>query len=140
MKVALALFVGILLSLPALGAGPEPYLKSAPMPFYPPLCRQARIQGTVTLRFVINEQGDTSNVEAVAGHPMLRKAAIQNVQNWKFAWAHPCDCQVKREVVFVYDLSGNWVYEDGPTDVVKWFGKAPVTRIEIQVGSPLVQR
>ncbi len=139
MKVALVLIVSILLSPPALGAGPEPYLKSAPMPFYPPLCRQARIQGTVTVRFVVNEQGDTSDVEAVTGHQMLREAAIQNVQNWKFAWAQPCACQVKREVVFVYNLSGDWVDEDGPAAVVKWFGKAPVTRIEIQVGQPLVQ-
>ena len=139
MKVALALFVGILLSLPALRAGPCA-IQICSNAVLPASVSSGAHPGKKTLRFVINEQGDTSNVEAVAGHPMLRKAAIQNVQNWKFAWAHPCDCQVKREVVFVYDLSGNWVYEDGPTDVVKWFGKAPVTRIEIQVGSPLVQR
>jgi hypothetical protein len=41
------------------------------MPFYPPLCRQARIQGQVILHFTVNERGDTSDVEAVTGHPFV---------------------------------------------------------------------
>ena len=59
-RIVSALIVVLLLSTTFLGADPEPYLKSAPMPFYPALARQARIEGKVTLRFVVNEQGDTS--------------------------------------------------------------------------------
>jgi TonB family protein len=138
MKAKLVLMV-LLLGAAALAADPEPYLKSAPMPFYPPLARQARIQGKVTVHFTINEQGDTSDVEAVTGHQMLRDAAIQNVQNWKFAWAHPCACHAKKEVTLVYSVTGEWLDEDGPAAVVKWFGKSPVTRIEIQAGGTSVQ-
>ena len=74
------------------------------MPFYPALARQARIEGKVTLRFVVNEQGDTSEVEAVTGHQLLRQAAIESVQGWKLAWPQPCACHVKREAAFVQDV------------------------------------
>jgi TonB family protein len=128
----------LLASTVSFAADPEPYLKSASMPFYPPLCRSARISGIVTLHFTVNENGDTSYVEAVSGHQLLRDAAIQNVQSWKFAWPHPCDCHVKREVVFVYSI-GDWLDDDGPNSIVKWFGKGPVQRVEVQAGSISVQ-
>ena len=95
-KIALVSIV-VLLNFSALAADPEPYLKSAPMPFYPPLCRSARISGTVTLHFTVNEKGDTSDVNAVGGHQMLREAAIQSVQNWKFAWANPANAASRRK-------------------------------------------
>lgn len=132
MKAAFVLIVASLLNLPALAADPEPYLKSAPMPFYPPLTRQARIEGKVSLHFTVNEQGDTSEVEAVTGHELLRRAAIENIQNWKFGWPQPCICRVKRNAVFVYKFSGELESADRPTVVVKWFGKSGVIRVEIE--------
>jgi len=144
MKIVLLILV-LLLTTSALAADPEPYLKSAPVPFYPPIARQARIAGKVTLNFVINQDGETSEVEATAetearnGMELLRRAAIANVQDWRFGWTRPCNCRVKKKVVFVYSVSGDWIAEDGPDVVVKWFGKAPVTRVEIQVGGTLVQ-
>ena len=69
----------LFLSISAWAAQPKPYLKTAPIPFYPPLCRAARISGTVTLKFVVNEQGDVSDVTASGGPQLLREAAIQNV-------------------------------------------------------------
>ena len=76
MKAPFTLIAVLLLTLSSAGIEPEPFLKSAPMPFYPPLCRQARIQGQVILHFTINERGDTSDVEAVTGPPMLQRAAV----------------------------------------------------------------
>jgi TonB family protein len=75
------------------------------------LCRQARIQGQVILHFTVNERGDTSDAEAVTGPPMLQRAAIEEVQSWKFSWDHACACQAKREVVFVYSF-GDWMDEE----------------------------
>jgi len=71
----------------------ESYLKSAPMPFYSPLARQARISGTIHLLFTVDGQGNTSAVEASTANELLRRTAIENVQNWKFGWPHPCDCR-----------------------------------------------
>jgi len=53
-------------------------------PVYPPLARQARIQGTVVLQIVINKEGDVRDVRLVSGHPMLAPAAIEAVKQWKY--------------------------------------------------------
>jgi len=53
-------------------------------PVYPPLARQARIQGTVILRIVISKAGDVRDVQLFSGHPMLAPAAIEAVKQWKY--------------------------------------------------------
>lgn len=53
-------------------------------PIYPPLARQARIQGTVVLKAKINQTGDVVSLELVSGHPMLAPAAIEAVKQWKY--------------------------------------------------------
>jgi len=53
-------------------------------PVYPPLARQARIQGTVILKVRINKSGEVANVQLVSGHPMLAPAAIAAVKQWKY--------------------------------------------------------
>src|SRR5207253_102909 len=46
-------------------------------PSYPPLARQARIQGTVTLQAEISKDGTIENLRWMSGHPMLAPAAIE---------------------------------------------------------------
>lgn len=53
-------------------------------PVYPPLARQARIQGTVILRIVINKSGNVQSLQLVKGHPMLAPAAFEAVRQWKY--------------------------------------------------------
>jgi TonB family protein len=53
-------------------------------PIYPPLARQARIQGTVRLRIVINQIGEVRDTQVVSGHPMLAPAAVDAVKKWKY--------------------------------------------------------
>src|SRR5438309_8122633 len=53
-------------------------------PTYPPLARQARIQGTVILQAQISKTGDIENLQLVSGHPMLAPAAIEAVKQWKY--------------------------------------------------------
>jgi len=53
-------------------------------PIYPPLARQARIQGTVILRIVIDKSGNVFSVQLVSGHPMLSPAAMEAVRQWKY--------------------------------------------------------
>jgi protein TonB len=55
-----------------------------PNPLYPPLARQARIQGKVTLHAIIDKDGRVSQLEVVSGHPLLVKAALDAVQNWRY--------------------------------------------------------
>jgi len=53
-------------------------------PVYPPLARQARIQGTVVLQVLINKNGDVYEMQLISGHPMLSPAAIEAVKQWKY--------------------------------------------------------
>jgi TonB family protein len=53
-------------------------------PVYPPLARQARIQGTVVLSIVINKNGEVRDLQLVSGHPMLSPAAIEAVKQWRY--------------------------------------------------------
>jgi len=53
-------------------------------PQYPPLARQARIQGTVVLEAVIGKDGTIQNLHVVSGHPMLTNAALDAVKEWRY--------------------------------------------------------
>src|SRR5271165_3374380 len=53
-------------------------------PNYPPLARQARIQGTVVLQAQISKDGNIENLQLISGHPMLAPAAIEAVKQWKY--------------------------------------------------------
>jgi periplasmic protein TonB len=53
-------------------------------PEYPALARSARIQGQVLLRAVISRDGTIENLQVLAGHPMLVRAAIDAVRQWRY--------------------------------------------------------
>ena len=62
----------------------EAKIITKPNPVYPPLARQARIQGKVQLHAIIDKQGRVSELQVVSGHPLLVKAALDAVQNWRY--------------------------------------------------------
>ena len=53
-------------------------------PLYPPLARTARIQGSVVLAAVISKAGTIDDLRLVSGHPLLAKAAIDAVSQWRY--------------------------------------------------------
>ncbi len=53
-------------------------------PEYPPIARQARIQGVVVLQALIGKDGSIQNLHVVSGHPMLTNAALAAVKEWKY--------------------------------------------------------
>lgn len=53
-------------------------------PVYPPLARQARIQGSVLLRAIISRSGMIEDLSVISGHPMLVGAAIEAVRQWRY--------------------------------------------------------
>jgi TonB family protein len=63
---------------------PEPRLKSAGLPQYPPIARLAKVQGEVKVEFVLNSSGEPISVTAISGHPLLKGAAEENVKTWRF--------------------------------------------------------
>ena len=77
-------------------------------PVYPPLARQARIQGTVVLHAVIGKDGSIENLTLVSGHPMLAPAAIDAVRQWKYKpyLLNGEPVEVDTEVLVNFTLSG----------------------------------
>jgi protein TonB len=59
-------------------------LVSQPRPIYPPLAKQARISGTVTLNAIIGKDGRIANLSVAKGHPLLIQAALDAVKNWVY--------------------------------------------------------
>jgi protein TonB len=53
-------------------------------PPYPPLAKQARIQGTVKFNAVISKDGTIQNLTLVSGHPLLVPAATEAVKQWVY--------------------------------------------------------
>ena len=53
-------------------------------PVYPPLARQARVQGTVRLEAVISKEGSIEELTVTSGHPLLVQAALDAVKQWRY--------------------------------------------------------
>ena len=53
-------------------------------PQYPPLARQARIQGTVKLSAVISKDGSIQKLVVMSGHPLLVPSAMAAVKKWRY--------------------------------------------------------
>lgn len=55
-----------------------------PRPVYPPLAKQARIQGVVKLNAIISRDGTIMNLSVLSGHPLLVPAAMEAVKQWVY--------------------------------------------------------
>jgi TonB family protein len=54
------------------------------VPVYPPLAKQARIQGVVRLQATIAKDGHITYLEPLSGHPLLIEAAVNAVKQWVY--------------------------------------------------------
>ncbi|HWR36613.1 MAG TPA: energy transducer TonB [Clostridia bacterium] len=77
-------------------------------PTYPPLARQARIQGSVVLQALISKDGSIQNLRAVSGHPMLTPAAIDAVKQWRYKpyYLNGSPVEVETQVTVNFTLAG----------------------------------
>ncbi|MCC7499955.1 MAG: energy transducer TonB [Bryobacterales bacterium] len=53
-----------------------------PKPAYPPLAKQARVQGVVRFQAIIGKDGTIQNLQLMSGHPLLVQAAQEAVKQW----------------------------------------------------------
>ncbi|HVA72504.1 MAG TPA: TonB family protein [Candidatus Limnocylindrales bacterium] len=53
-------------------------------PRYPRLAARARISGTVELRAIIGRDGGVRSVEVLSGSPLLTRAAVAAVREWRY--------------------------------------------------------
>ena len=77
-------------------------------PIYPPLARAARIQGTVMLRAVISRTCTIENLQVVSGPPLLVRAAMDAVLQWRYRpyVLNGDPVEVETQVTVNFSLSG----------------------------------
>jgi len=96
-----------------------PKLEHVVPPEYPPLAKMARIQGDVVLEVTIDEDGKVTNLEVESGHPLLAKAALDAVRQWKCA--KPAVVPMHFEVTVHFELpketKGESTQPDAGTEV-----------------------
>jgi TonB family protein len=80
-----------------------------PEPEYPPVAKQARIEGKVILQIVVDTKGDVTNIKVKKsmGHTGMDEAAIKAVTQWKFK---PAMTNNKPVAVFI-DVTINFKLE-----------------------------
>ena len=78
-------------------------------PVYPPLARQARIQGTVQMRAIISKTGTIENLQAISGHPMLIPSALNAVRQWRYRpyMLNGDPIAIETEITVNFILAGN---------------------------------
>ena len=77
-------------------------------PEYPSLARSAGIQGSVVLEAVISRQGRIENLRVLTGHPMLVRAAIDAVIQWRYRSyvLNNKPVEVETQITVNFSLSG----------------------------------
>ncbi|MEX2260885.1 MAG: M56 family metallopeptidase [Bryobacteraceae bacterium] len=55
-----------------------------PRPVYPPLAKQARMQGVVRLQTLVGKDGAVKNISVESGEPLLVEAAVEAVKQWVY--------------------------------------------------------
>lgn len=53
-------------------------------PEYPPIARAANVSGTVVLHAVVAKDGSVQDLDIVSGPPLLLKAAMEAVKQWRY--------------------------------------------------------
>jgi TonB family protein len=73
-------------------------------PEYPPLAKQARIQGVVQLQVIIATDGTVKNIAVINGHPLLIPPTLDAVRQWQYQQTllnnQPVEVQTQVDVNF----------------------------------------
>lgn len=84
----------------------QKHLVASVPPNYPEVARLAGIEGDVTLRVLIGEDGTVRDLRPIFGPPVLARSAMRAVEQWRYAPAvvdgHPVD--VVTTVTFAFHL------------------------------------
>jgi TonB family protein len=95
------------------------YIASLQMPCYPPLARQAKVEGIVKVRIEVGNDGSVTRAEALEGSAILQSASMPNIRTWKFsAGAGEDVSRLKTTVAFEYRLEGEPGWEKCATRVI----------------------
>ncbi|HKU73037.1 MAG TPA: energy transducer TonB, partial [Pyrinomonadaceae bacterium] len=75
-----------------------------PKPAYPPLAKQMRLQGSISIQVLIDEDGKVVSAKALAGHQVLVRAAEQAAMQARFSPTLLSNQPVKVSGVIIYNF------------------------------------
>lgn len=75
-------------------------------PNYPPLARQMRLQGDVSVEVIISPEGRVESVRVISGHPMFAQCARDAALGWRFepTLLNKVPVRVTGVITFVFKL------------------------------------
>ena len=78
-------------------------------PVYPQIAIHARVQGPVVLHAVIGRDGSIQQLQVMNGHPMLTRAALEAVQQWRYRpyVLNGEPVEVETQITVNFTLNGN---------------------------------
>jgi TonB family protein len=77
---------------------------SKPSPVYPPELRTTRVEGTVVVNVLVDEDGAVVQAEALSGPKALRDAAVEAARKAKFSPTRLSGCPVRVSGVVTYNF------------------------------------
>jgi hypothetical protein len=93
---------------------------------YPPIARAAHVVGDVAVTFRVRATGETADVQAVSGPPMLRSVAVENIKAWRFRNNLPVSTAISKAMFHFRLEEPGGGYDDND---------APGTRVEVSAGN-----
>lgn len=81
-------------------------LSKLSLPVYPHVARLAHISGDVDLKLEIRQDGVIESVTVVSGHPLLKQAALNSVQQSQFDCRKCIEPVTAYRVVYTFKLEG----------------------------------
>ena len=84
-------------------------------PTYPPLARQARIEGEVDLMLAILKDGTVESAVVVSGHPMLTQSALDSAQRSQFLCGGFCEAVTSYALRYKFQITARGYPKDCDT-------------------------
>jgi TonB family protein len=91
-------------SIIVMGGGLNGKATVKPQPEYPPIAKAARVQGTVVIEIVVDEEGKVISAKSVSGHPLLQQPGENAARHAKFTPTTLCGRPVKVSGVVTYNF------------------------------------
>jgi protein TonB len=86
----------------------EAQLISRNEPRYSPLALQTKTEGTVLLHAFISREGRITSLDVISGHPLLVRAALEAVRQWRYrpTMLNGEPVEVETSITIIFRLHG----------------------------------
>ncbi len=111
----------------------EVALVNLSQPCYPPLARQARIQGDVEVTLGVRRDGNIESAAIAIGHPMLKQAALESAQNSQYECRRCSEAVTSYSMVYTFRFATEQRLEPQTVSVTR-----DQNHVTVVAGTPLI--